>query len=253
MSTHQSPDFLVVIPARLGSTRLPRKPLADIGGKPMVVRVAERAKQSLAQSVVVATDSPEIEAACTAHRIDCLLTSPDHPTGTDRLAEVAQLLKLPANALIVNVQGDEPLIPPELINQVAQTLANNVQCAISTIAVPISDASEIENPNVVKVVLNRAGEALYFSRAPIPFVRDAHNTQTAQHLRHLGIYAYRADFLQAYTRLEPAPPEQAEALEQLRALWNGYRIAVHTASEAPPAGVDTPEDLERVRKLLGNT
>jgi 3-deoxy-manno-octulosonate cytidylyltransferase (CMP-KDO synthetase) len=248
MSTQQTPDFLVVIPARLGSTRLPRKPLADIGGKPMVVRVAERAKQSLAQSVVVATDSPEIEAACKAHRIECLLTSPAHPTGTDRLAQVAQLLKLPANTLIVNVQGDEPLIPPELINQVAQTLANNPQCAISTIAVPISDQAEIDNPNVVKVVLNHANEAMYFSRAPIPFVRDA---QKAEHLRHLGIYAYRADFLQAYSKLEPAPPEQAEALEQLRALWNGYRIAVHIASEAPPGGVDTPEDLERVRRLLG--
>lgn len=240
MSLNQTPDFLVVIPARLGSTRLPRKPLADIGGKPMVVRVAERAKQSLAQSVVVATDSAEIEAVCNEHRIECLLTSPDHPTGTDRLAQVAQLLKLPSSTLVVNVQGDEPLIPPELINQVAQTLASNAQCAISTIAVPISDPSEIDNPNVVKVVLNRAGEALYFSRASIPFVRDAQSTQKTQHLRHLGIYAYRADFLHAYSRLEVAPPEQAEALEQLRALWNGYRIAVHTAPEAPPAGVDTP-------------
>ena len=251
MSAHKVPEFLVVIPARLGSTRLPRKPLADIGGKPMVVRVAEKAKQSLAQSIVVATDSVEIEAACNEYRIECLLTSPDHPTGTDRLAQVAQLLKLPASTLVVNVQGDEPLIPPELINQVAHTLANNTQCAISTIAVPISDASEIENPNVVKVVINRAGEALYFSRAPIPFVRDLQSAQKIAHLRHLGIYAYRADFLQAYTKLEPAPPEQAEALEQLRALWNGYRIAVHIASEAPPAGVDTAEDLERVRRLLG--
>jgi 3-deoxy-manno-octulosonate cytidylyltransferase (CMP-KDO synthetase) len=250
MSTNQTPEFLVVIPARLGSSRLPRKPLADIGGKPMVIRVAERAQQSLAHSVVVATDSPEIQAACDEHRIECLLTSADHPTGTDRLAEVAQILKLPANALVVNVQGDEPLIPPELINQVAQTLADNAQCAISTIAVPISDPTEIDNPNVVKVVLNRTGEALYFSRAPIPFVRDAQSTPKPTHLRHLGIYAYRAEFLQAYTRLEPAPPEQAEALEQLRALWNGYRIAVHVASKAPPAGVDTPEDLERVRKLL---
>ena len=251
MSAHKVPEFLVVIPARLGSTRLPRKPLADIGGKPMVVRVAEKAKQSLAQSIVVATDSAEIEAACNEHRIECLLTSPDHPTGTDRLAQVAQLLKLPASTLVVNVQGDEPLIPPELINQVAHTLAKNTQCAISTIAVPISDTSEIENPNVVKVVINRAGEALYFSRAPIPFMRDVESAQKIAHLRHLGIYAYRADFLQAYTKLEPAPPEQAEALEQLRALWNGYRIAVHIASEAPPAGVDTAEDLERVRRLLG--
>ncbi|ABP33503.1 3-deoxy-manno-octulosonate cytidylyltransferase [Polynucleobacter asymbioticus] len=249
----KAPDFLVVIPARLGSTRLPRKPLADIGGKPMVVRVAERAKQSLAHSVIVATDSPEIQAACDEHRIECLLTSPDHPTGTDRIAEVAQLLKLPSNALVVNVQGDEPLIPPELINQVAQTLAEHPQCAISTVAVLISEPSEIDNSNVVKVVLNREGEALYFSRAPIPYVRDPQELIKTEHLRHLGIYAYRADFLQAYTRLDPAPPEQAEALEQLRALWNGYRIAVHTAPEAPPAGVDTLDDLERVRQLLGNT
>ena len=244
-------DFLVIIPARLGSSRLPRKPLADIGGKPMVIRVAERAKESSAHSVVVATDSPEILAVCDEHRIECLLTSADHPTGTDRIAEVAQLLKLPPNALVVNVQGDEPLIPPALINQVAQTLADNAQCAISTVAVPITEKSEIDNPNVVKVVLNRAGEALYFSRAPIPYVRDTQLEKKIKHLRHLGIYAYRADFLQAYTRLDPAPPEQAEALEQLRALWNGYRIAVHIASEAPPAGIDTPEDLERVRQLIG--
>ena len=251
MSIH-SPDFLVVIPARLGSTRLPRKPLADIGGKPMVIRVAERAQQSLAQSVVVATDSPEIQAACYEYRIECLLTSADHPTGTDRIAEVAQLLKLPADTLVVNVQGDEPLIPPELINQVAQTLADNAACAISTVAVPIVDTAEITNPNVVKVVLNRANEALYFSRATIPFIRDPDSKQAITHLRHLGIYAYRADFLEAYTRLEPVPPEQAEALEQLRALWNGYRIAVHTASEAPPAGVDTAEDLERVRRIFAS-
>lgn len=252
IQTSKPPEFLVVIPARLGSTRLPRKPLADIGGKPMVIRVAERAQQSNAQSVVVATDSSEIQTACDEHRIECLLTSPDHPTGTDRIAEVAQLLKLPADTLVVNVQGDEPLIPPELINQVAQTLADNAACAISTVAVPITDEAEITNPNVVKVVLNRSNEALYFSRATIPFVRDAETSVKVTHLRHLGIYAYRADFLQAYTRLEPAPPEQAEALEQLRALWNGYRIAVHTASEAPPAGVDTAEDLERVRRILAN-
>lgn len=250
MSTSKAPDFLVVIPARLGSTRLPRKPLADIGGKPMVIRVAEQAKKSLAHSVVVATDSVEIQAACDEHRIECLLTSEHHTTGTDRLAEVAQLLKLPNNALVVNVQGDEPLIPPELINQVAQTLADHLECAISTVAVSIQDATEIANPNVVKVVLNRAGEALYFSRSSIPFIRDAGMQNKIEYLRHLGIYAYRANFLQAFTRLDPAPPEQAEALEQLRALWNGYRIAVHIAAQTPPAGVDTPEDLERVRKAF---
>jgi 3-deoxy-manno-octulosonate cytidylyltransferase (CMP-KDO synthetase) len=218
----------------------------------MVIRVAERAQQSHAQSVVVATDSTEIQAACNEHQIECLLTSADHLTGTDRIAEVAQLLKLPADTLVVNVQGDEPLIPPELINQVAQTLADNAACAISTVAVPIVDAAEINNPNVVKVVLNRSNEALYFSRSTIPFVRNTEMANNVTHLRHLGIYAYRADFLQAYARLEPAPPEQAEALEQLRALWNGYRIAVYTASQAPPAGVDTAEDLERVRRILAS-
>jgi 3-deoxy-manno-octulosonate cytidylyltransferase (CMP-KDO synthetase) len=253
MSATKTPEFLVVIPARLGSTRLPRKPLADLGGKPMVVRVAERAKQSNAQSVVVATDSVEIQAACDEHRIECLLTSPDHPTGTDRIAEVAQLLNLSANTLIVNVQGDEPLIPAALINQVAQTLADNTNCAISTVATPIIDLAEIENPNVVKVVLNHDQEALYFSRAPIPFVRDQNLRSQTAHLRHLGIYAYRADFLQSHARLEPAPPERAEALEQLRALWNGYRIAVHITDKAPPAGVDTPEDLERVRQILSKS
>lgn len=252
MSSH-TPEFLVVIPARLGSTRLPRKPLADIGGKPMVIRVAERAAQSHAQSVVVATDSPEIQAVCDEYRIECLLTSEDHLTGTDRIAEVAQLLKLPSDSLVVNVQGDEPLIPPELINQVAQTLSNHPSCAISTIAVPIHDDAEINNPNVVKVVLNRSGEAMYFSRASIPFIRDPDTNEHIKHLRHLGIYAYRADFLQAYTRLEAAPPEKAEALEQLRALWNGYKIAVHTTNAAPPAGVDTLEDLERVRQILSQT
>ena len=186
-TTSKAPDFLVVIPARLGSTRLPRKPLADLDGKPMVVRVAERAKLSNAHSVVVATDSPEIQAACDEHRIECLLTSPDHPTGTDRIAEVAQLLKLPADALVVNVQGDEPLIPPELINQVAQTLADHASCAISTVATPITDLAEIDNPNAVKVVLNRANEALYFPRAPIPFVCDQNMKAQTTHLRHLGI------------------------------------------------------------------
>ena len=156
-SASKVPDFLVVIPARLGSTRLPRKPLADIGGKPMVIRVAERAKHSLAQSVVVATDSPEIQAACDEHRIECLLTSENHPTGTDRIAEVAQLLKLPSNTLIVNVQGDEPLIPPELINQVANTLAEHEQCAISTVAVPITDAAaEATGSPLASISANRA-------------------------------------------------------------------------------------------------
>ena len=251
MTSSTSPEFLVVIPARLGSTRLPRKPLADIAGKPMVVRVAEQAKKSLAKQVLVATDSPEILAACKSHHIECILTREDHPTGTDRIAEVAHLLKLPEQTLVVNVQGDEPAIPPELINQVAQTLAMNMDCAISTVAVAISDAPEIANPNVVKVVLNHAGHAVYFSRAPVPFVRDSKTPLPSDlHLRHIGIYAYRAQFLQAYAVLKPAPTELAEALEQLRALWYGYQIAVHIAPQAPPAGVDTPEDLERIRQTF---
>ena len=250
MSEPKATDFLVVIPARLGSTRLPRKPLADIAGKPMVVRVAEQAQKSLAQSVLVATDSPEIQAACDAHRIECLLTRNDHPTGTDRIAEVAQQLKLPPQTLIVNVQGDEPLIPPNLINEVAKALADNPACAISTVAVKISDEAEIRNPNIVKVVVNRSGQAMYFSRAAIPFVRDTAfrlGNTPYPYLRHLGIYAYRAEFLHSYARLDVAPPEQAESLEQLRALWNGYRIQVHLALQAPPPGVDTVEDLQRVR------
>jgi 3-deoxy-manno-octulosonate cytidylyltransferase (CMP-KDO synthetase) len=194
----------------------------------------------------VATDSGEIQAVCNAHRIECLLTQADHPTGTDRIAEVAQLLKLPADALIVNVQGDEPLIPPELINQVAFALAAHSQCAIATVATSILDPAEINNPNVVKVVLNRQNEALYFSRSVIPFERDVAITKVP-YLRHLGIYAYRASFLAAYARLEVAPPEQAESLEQLRALWHGYRIQVHITADVPPPGVDTEADLERVR------
>lgn len=243
------PEFSVVIPARLGSTRLPRKPLADIAGKPMVVRVAEQASRSGAHSVIVATDSTEIQAVCDAHRIECLLTKADHPTGTDRIAEIAQLLKLPPDALIVNVQGDEPLIPPELINQVASVLATHPECAISTVATPIGDAEEITNPNVVKVVLSRHHEAMYFSRSIIPFARDAANGVSAstQYLRHLGIYAYRASFLEAYARLEPAPLERSESLEQLRALWHGFRIQVHITPDLPPPGVDTEADLERVR------
>ena len=251
MTSSTTLEFLVVIPARLGSTRLPRKPLADIAGKPMVVRVAEQAKKSLAKQVLVATDSPEILAACKSHHIECILTREDHPTGTDRIAEVAHLLKLPEQTLVVNVQGDEPAIPPELINQVAQTLASNANCAISTVAVAITDPQEIASPNVVKVVLNHTGHAEYFSRAPIPFVRDSQAPLPSNlHLRHIGIYAYRAQFLQAYAGLKPAPTEQAEALEQLRALWYGYQIAVYIAPQAPPVGVDTPEDLERIRQTF---
>lgn len=254
-STAPLNEFIVLIPARLDSTRLPRKPLADIAGKPMVVRVAEQARKSLAKKVIVATDSTEIQAACALHQIECVMTRADHLTGTDRLAEVAQLLALKPNDVVVNVQGDEPLIPPALINQVALTLLTHSHAAIATAAVAIADANEIASPHVVKVVLNQAGEALYFSRSAIPFCRDvsAESAKLASpkptYHRHLGIYAYRANFLLAYAQLSAAPPEIAESLEQLRALWHGYQIQVCIANEAPPAGVDTPEDLERVRAI----
>ncbi len=254
-STAPFNEFIVLIPARLDSTRLPRKPLADIAGKPMVVRVAEQARKSLAKKVIVATDSTEIQAACALHHIDCVITRADHLTGTDRLAEATQLLSLKPTDVVVNVQGDEPLIPPELINQVALTLITHPQAAIATVAVVIQDASEIASPHVVKVVLNHAGEAMYFSRSVIPFLRQSSPDKSKDaallpnYLRHLGIYAYRANFLLAYSQLAVAPPEIAESLEQLRALWHGYPIQVYVTNKAPPAGVDTAADLERVRAL----
>lgn len=244
--------FTVIIPARLASTRLPRKPLADIGGKPMIVRVAQRALQSEATHVVVATDSDEILAACQANQIEAVLTRADHPTGTDRLSEVALKLKLEPNAIVVNVQGDEPFIPPTLINEVAQALANHPECAIATAGLPITDEAEINNPNAVKIALAKSGQALYFSRAPIPYLRDAGTTiDGVRCVRHIGMYAYRASFLKEFSGLTPAPIEQAEALEQLRALWHGYRIQVMLTKEAPPAGVDTPEDLARAQQVWG--
>ncbi|NDA03407.1 MAG: 3-deoxy-manno-octulosonate cytidylyltransferase [Burkholderiaceae bacterium] len=239
--------FTVVIPARLASSRLERKVLADLGGKPMVVRVAERAAQSKAKQIFVATDAVEIESVCQAAELNVLMTRADHPSGTDRIAEVASRLGLDDEALIVNVQGDEPLIPVELINQVADTLAANSECVMSTAAVAIQNAEEITNTNAVKVVLNQRHEALYFSRAAVPYDR----TQSSPtYYRHIGIYAYRVAFLKKYAQLTSSPLEVAESLEQLRVLWHGYRIAVHLASVLPPAGVDTPEDLARVRALF---
>jgi len=239
-------SFIAVIPARLASTRLPNKPLADIGGKPMVVRVAERALQSGASRVVVAVDDASIADACKAHQLDVMLTSNQHPTGTDRLSEVVRKLNLSDDEIVVNVQGDEPLIPPELISQVAQTLANHPKAAIATAALAIHDQAEINNPNVVKVAMNHAQQALYFSRAPIPYSRDPKKYQ-AQCYRHIGMYAYKASFLKEFANLAPAPIEEAESLEQLRAMWYGYAIQVLVTDAAPPPGVDTAEDLERVR------
>lgn len=243
--------FCVIIPARLGSTRLPDKPLADIGGQPMVVRVAQRAARSAAHSVHVATDSPRIAEACAAHGVAAILTRSDHPTGTDRLAEACERLALPDDALVVNVQGDEPLIDPGLIDTVAALALSRPDCAITTAAHPLDDAADWLNPNVVKVVTDAAGNALLFSRAPIPCWRDAPGATALpaepRPLRHIGLYAYRAGFLRRFPGLAPAPIERCEALEQLRALWHGERIAVREVAHGPPPGVDTADDLARVR------
>ena len=245
-------NFHVLIPARLASTRLPDKPLADLGGKPMVVRVAERAAASGAERVVVACDDARIADACAAHGVQAVLTRRDHASGSDRLAEACTQLALDGEALVVNVQGDEPLIDPDLIRHCAGTLAARRDCVMSTAAHPIGDEREFHNPNVVKVVLDAAGLALYFSRAPIPWWRDGRGALPGAPaaLRHIGIYAYRAAFLRRFPSLSAAPLEQAEALEQLRVLWHGHRIAVHVADRAPGPGVDTPEDLARVRALI---
>ena len=252
--------FTVLIPARFASTRLPGKPLADIAGRPMVVRVAENARNSGAARVVVATDDARIADAARAHGVDSCLTRSDHPTGTDRLAEAAIALGLADDAIVVNVQGDEPLLAPALVAQMAALLASRPEAAIATACHPIHDPAEAFNPNVVKVVLDRAGFALYFSRATIPWAREAFAPARAgappDHLpeglpiyRHYGLYAYRAAFLRRFPTLTPAPIERFEALEQLRALWHGERIVVEVTAGTPAPGVDTPEDLERVRTL----
>ncbi|MCM2251216.1 MAG: 3-deoxy-manno-octulosonate cytidylyltransferase [Ramlibacter sp.] len=246
--------FCVLIPARLASTRLPDKPLADIGGQPMVVRVAQRASASSAQRVVVAADSAAIVQACRSHGVDAVLTRADHASGSDRLAEACELLGLSGADLVVNVQGDEPLIEPALIDSVAALLQRHPDAAMSTAAHPIDGVEEFVNPNVVKVVLDARAFALYFSRAPMPWWRDGFAAgikalPQPRPLRHIGIYGYRAAFLRGFPKLAPAPLEAAEALEQLRALWHGHRIAVHVTETAPGAGVDTPQDLERVRAL----
>jgi 3-deoxy-manno-octulosonate cytidylyltransferase (CMP-KDO synthetase) len=253
--------FTVLIPARLASTRLPNKPLADIAGVPMVVRVAQRVLAALAPStrVVVAADSPLIEQACQAHAIECLLTRSDHPSGSDRLAQACELLGLNGQDTVVNVQGDEPLIDTRLVQAVADLLVRNPQASISTAAHPIASMADYLNPNVVKVVLDANHMALYFSRAPIPHWRDAPaSEQTLKQaalakpapLRHIGIYGYRAGFLRQFPSMSPAPLELLESLEQLRALWHGHRIAVHITSSPPGIGVDTAEDLEQVRKFF---
>ncbi|SNS37157.1 3-deoxy-manno-octulosonate cytidylyltransferase (CMP-KDO synthetase) [Noviherbaspirillum humi] len=247
-------SFIVIIPARLASTRLPNKPLADIAGKPMVVRVAERAALSGAAEVVVAADSQAIIDACARHDVRAMMTRPDHPSGTDRIAEVAAAMGLSDDAVVVNVQGDEPLIDSALVRDTASLAGAGVPMA--TAAHPIADAADAFNPNVVKVVLDRHGRALYFSRATIPWHRDGFaQSRDAlpagyQPLRHIGLYAFSNGFLQTYPTLAQSPLEQIEALEQLRVLWHGFPIAVHVTPSAPAAGVDTPQDLERVRALF---
>jgi 3-deoxy-manno-octulosonate cytidylyltransferase (CMP-KDO synthetase) len=248
--------FTVIIPARYASTRLPGKPLADIAGKPMVVRVAERAQRAGALSVVVATDDVRIKHAVEAHGIAACLTRADHATGTDRLAEAAQQLGLADDAIVVNVQGDEPLLSHVLVRAMADLLAAHPDAAIATACHPISDPAEAFNPHVVKVVLDRQRYALYFSRATIPWAREAfaagHDTvpEGLPIYRHYGLYAYRVGFLRAFPELAPAPIERFEVLEQLRALWHGFRIVVEITAGTPAPGVDTPEDLERVRALF---
>jgi 3-deoxy-manno-octulosonate cytidylyltransferase (CMP-KDO synthetase) len=253
-----APVFTVLIPARISSTRLPHKPLADLDGLPMVVRVAQRALQSSAQRAVVAADDVRIVSACQTHGIEAVLTRSDHPSGSDRLAETCQLLGLDGDDLVVNVQGDEPLIEPQMIEDVARLLTERADCSMSTVAHPLDSLAEFTNPNVVKVVLDRQNTALYFSRAPIAWWRDGFNQPqptlpSPAPLRHVGLYAYRAGFLRQFPQLEVAPLEKTESLEQLRAMWHGYRIAVHISAHAPGPGVDTPEDLERVRNLLRAT
>ena len=251
-------SFIALIPARTASTRLPDKPLADIAGKPMVVRTAERAARSGAERVYVATDDTRVMQAAQAHGLQALMTRADHPTGTDRLAEAVEQLGLADDAIVVNVQGDEPLIEPTLIDAVAAKLQASPQADIATCACPLADAEALFNPNVVKLVCGADDRALYFSRAPIPWARDAlagGERVLAQGLpawHHIGLYAYRVSFLRRYPVLPQGALERFEALEQLRAMEHGHVIVVHRASHPPAAGVDTPADLERVRQVYAS-
>ncbi len=247
--------FTVIIPARYGSTRFPGKPLARIAGKPMLEHVYARAQESGAERILVATDDERIAACAQAFGADVVMTRSDHPSGTDRLAEVAEREQLPDATVVVNLQGDEPLMPPALIRQVAAALVERPQADIATLATPLSRYEDVCDPNVVKVVRDHQGYALYFSRAPIPWDRDGFQCGAAAklragYLRHLGLYAYRADFLRRYPTLAAVDLETVESLEQLRALWHGARIHVGLAAEAPPPGVDTPADLERAAAYL---
>ena len=247
--------FTVLIPARMASSRLPDKPLADLAGIPMVVRVAQRAKDASASRVVVATDAERVLAVCQSHGVEAIMTRSDHLSGSDRLAEACEILKLKDQEIVVNVQGDEPLIAPESIDAVAQLLATRDDCSMSTLAHEIDNVEEFSSPHVVKVVLDARNTALYFSRAPIAWWRDGFSSGISKlanpaPLRHVGLYAYRVQFLRVFPQLSPAPLEMLESLEQLRALWHGHRIAVHVSEHAPGPGIDTPEDLARVRRFF---
>ena len=251
----QQISFKVVIPARFASSRLPGKPLLDIAGKPMVIHVAERAKASGAEEICIATDHVGIYETAFAYGIDAVMTRDDHVSGTDRIAEVAAFKKWDAHTLVVNVQGDEPLIEPLLIRRVAANLATHTDASIATVCHSLHEYADMFNPNIVKVTMDHDGYALYFSRAPIPYARDAFaaGQQIPRGLpvyRHVGLYAYRAGFLSHYARLQAAPIEQFESLEQLRALWHGYKISVEITATAPSPGVDTQDDLDIVRQLF---
>lgn len=248
--------FTVIIPARYASSRLPRKPLLEIAGKPMIQWVWEKACLSGAARVIIATDHQEIFDTATAFGAEVCMTSDQHNSGTERLAEVIEKMAIGDDEIIVNVQGDEPLIPPEIVAQVAQNLDKN-QVNMATLAVKLESKEELFNPNVVKTLTDQNGMALYFSRAPIPFARDHFAecddefVKSQNYLRHIGIYAYRAGFVKQYIAWQPTTLEQLESLEQLRALWYGEKIHLEQAKQAPAVGVDTAEDLERVRKILG--
>lgn len=248
-------EIKVVIPARYGSTRFPGKPLALIAGEPMILRVVERAALSGVGEVIVATDDHRIKSLCEENSVQCVITSENHPSGTDRLAEVAAIMEWGVDTIVVNLQGDEPLMPPQLLRQVANALIGDDGVAISTLATPLVKATDVFNPNVVKVVMDKHGRAIYFSRAPIPWSRADFDLSTTPEkfpsmYRHLGIYAYRVGFLKRYPSLGVSPVEQIEALEQLRAIWHGEKIAVVVASELPGPGVDVPGDVQAVEALL---
>ncbi|ATW29164.1 3-deoxy-manno-octulosonate cytidylyltransferase [Candidatus Williamhamiltonella defendens] len=244
-------SFVIVIPARYGSTRFPGKPLIDIQGKPMVLHVMERAREAGADRVIVATDHIEILQLIKSAGGEACFTSSEHSSGTERLAEVIEKYRFSDTDIIVNVQGDEPMIPPIIIDQVAKNLANTC-LGMATLAAPITNKVDLMNPNVVKVVVNALGHALYFSRAPIPWKRDGLMTEEKNRtaLRHIGIYAYRVDFVRRYINWGKSPLEEIEKLEQLRVLWHGEKIHVDIVKKIPPQGIDSPEDLEKIRKIL---